>query len=122
MTGGMHGPYDVNGCGDPEVASARASEMVAAVTTAADAGGGFWQAKAAQCLAAYLRAAALAGADMRQVARWAGGRDPQQPEQILTGAGDQQWASRLSELGNRHARRTAASVRTVMSAAVARVC
>jgi hypothetical protein len=121
MSGGMHGPYDVPGCGDPEVASARASEMVAAVTTGADTGGCFLWAMASQCLAAYLRAAALAETDMRQVGRWAGGRDPQQPEHILTGAGDQQRASLLSELGNRRARRTAASVRMVMSAAVARV-
>jgi hypothetical protein len=115
MTGLANGSPGTHGCEDPGVAAARAGEMVAAVT--ASPGADFWQAMASPCLAAYLRAAALAGGDMHQVALWVAGQEPDQPEQILASAGGLQQAARLSELRHRHM--TAQSVRLVMCTAVA---
>ena len=77
----------------------------------------FWSSKASDYLRAYFHAAALAGADMRTVARWVGGADPDEPEDILSLAGAGQWAMTLAELRS-EAQKTASTVRMVMSRAL----
>ncbi len=43
----------------------------------------FWAAKASEYLRGYFHAAALAGLDLRQVARWVSGIRPEEAEDIL---------------------------------------
>ena len=80
--------------------------------------GTFWSAKASDYLRGYFHAAALAGYDLRAVAAWVSGADPHVPEQILAAAGAHQWALTLAELRS-EAHKTAATVRMVMSRALA---
>ena len=65
-------------------------------------------------LRGYFCAAALTGQDLRAVAAWVSGADPDVPEQILAAAGAHQWALTLAELRS-EAHKTAATVRMVMS-------
>jgi hypothetical protein len=60
--------------------------------------GSFWSAKASDYLRGYFHAAALAGYDLRAVAAWVSGADPDVPEQVLTYYGARQWALTLAEL------------------------
>ena len=69
-------------------------------------------------LRGYFHAAALAGYDLRTVAAWVSGADPDVPERILAAAGAHQWAVTLSELRS-EAQKTTATVRMVMSRALA---
>ena len=80
--------------------------------------GTFWSAKASDYLRGYLHAAALARYDLRAVAAWVSGADPDAPERILAAAGAHQWALTLAELRS-EAHKTAATVRMVMSRALA---
>ena len=80
--------------------------------------GTFWSAKASDYLRGYFHAAALARYDLRTVAAWVSGADPDVPERILLAAGARQWAQTLAELRS-EAHKTAATVRMVMSRALA---
>ena len=80
--------------------------------------GTFWSAKASDYLRGYFHAAALARYDLRAVAAWVAGADPDVPERILLAAGARQWAHTLAELRS-EAHKTAATVRMVMSRALA---
>jgi len=107
----------VAGCQDQAVAIRRADSFAMAVSQKGVEDGTFWSAKASDYLRAYFHAAAIAGADMRLVARWVLGADPEDPERILAAAGAHQWAATLAELRG-EAQRTASTVRMVMSRAV----
>ena len=78
----------------------------------------FWSAKASDYLRGYFHAAALADYDLRAVAAWVSGADPDVPERILAAAGAHQWAVTLAELRS-EAQKTTATVRMVMSRALA---
>ena len=68
-------------------------------------------------MAGTLLSTSLAGLDMRAVAGWVLGHDPDTPEQILAAAGADQWAMTLAELRG-EAQKTASTVRMVMSRAL----
>ena len=53
--------------------------------------GTFWSAKASDYLRGYFHAAALARYDLRTVAAWLTGANPDVPERILFTAGARQW-------------------------------
>ena len=107
----------VDGCDDPAVAIRRADAFAHSVSQKGVEDATFWSSKASDYLRAYFHAAALAGADMRTVARWVGGADPDEPEDILSLAGAGQWAMTLAELRS-EAQKTASTVRMVMSRAL----
>ncbi len=107
----------IDGCTGPAVAIRRADAFAHAVSQKGVEDGTFWSAKASDFLRAYFHAAALAGADMRVVARWVAGASPSEPEGILAAAGATQWAMTLAELRS-EAQKTAATVRMVMSRAL----
>ena len=104
----------VQGCEDPATAIRRADAFAFAVSQKGVEDGTFWSAKASDYLRGYFHAAALARCDLRAVAAWVSGADPQVPEQILAAAGARQWALTLAELRS-EAHKTAATVRMVMS-------
>jgi type IV secretion system protein VirD4 len=108
----------VDGCEDPAVAIRRADAFAFAVSQKGVEDGTFWSAKASDYLRAYFHAAALARYDLRAVAAWVSGADPDVPERILLAAGARQWAQTLAELRS-EAHKTAATVRMVMSRALA---
>jgi len=108
----------VDGCEDPATAIRRADAFAFAVSQKGVEDGTFWSAKASDYLRGYFHAAALAGYDLRAVAAWVSGADPDLPEQILTEAGARQWAVTLAELRS-EAHKTTATVRMVMSRALA---
>jgi type IV secretion system protein VirD4 len=107
----------VDGCQDPATAIRRADSFAFAVSQKGVEDGTFWSAKASDYLRGYFHAAALAGYDLRAVAAWVSGADPDTPEQILADAGARQWALTLAELRS-EAHKTAATVRMVMSRAL----
>ena len=107
----------IDGCEDQATAIRRADAFAHAVSQKGVEDGTFWSAKASDYLRAYFHAAALAGADMRTVAAWVLGADPDTPEEILAAAGAHQWAMTLAELRG-EAQKTAATVRMVMSRAL----
>ena len=108
----------VEGCQDPATAIRRADAFAFAVSQEGVEDGTFWSAKASDYLRGYFCAAALAQYDLRAVAAWVSGADPHVPERILAAAGMHQWALTLSELRG-EAHKTAATVRMVMSRALA---
>jgi type IV secretion system protein VirD4 len=108
----------VEGCQDPATAIRRADAFAFAVSQKGVEDGTFWSAKASDYLRGYFHAAALARYDMRAVAAWVSGADPDVPEQILIAAGARQWAHTLAELRS-EAHKTAATVRMVMSRVLA---
>ena len=108
----------VDGCEDPATAIRRADAFAFAVSQKGVEDGTFWSAKASDYLRGYFHAAALAGYDLRAVAAWVSGADPDVPERILAAAGAHQWALTLAEL-RCEAHKTAATVRMVMSRALA---
>jgi type IV secretion system protein VirD4 len=108
----------VEGCQDPATAIRRADAFAFAVSQEGVEDGTFWSAKASDYLRGYFCAAALAEFDLRAVAAWVSGADPHVPERILAAAGMHQWALTLSELRS-EAHKTAATVRMVMSRALA---
>jgi type IV secretion system protein VirD4 len=107
----------VDGCEHPATAIRRADAFAFAVAKDGVEDSTFWSAKASDYLRGYFCAAALAGYDMRAVAAWVSGADPDVPERILAAAGARQWALTLSELRS-EAHKTAATVRMVMSRAI----
>ncbi len=88
----------VEGCQDPATAIRRADAFAFAVSHKGVEDGSFWSAKASDYLRGYFHAAALAQYDLRAVAAWVSGADPEIPERILTAAGAHQWAHTLAEL------------------------
>jgi hypothetical protein len=108
----------VDGCDDPATAIRRADAFAFAVSQNGVEDGSFWSAKASDYLRGYFHAAALASYDLRAVAAWVSGADPDVPERILLAAGARQWALTLAELRS-EAHKTAATVRMVMSRALA---
>ena len=108
----------VDGCQDPATAIRRADAFAFAVSQKGVEDGSFWSAKASDYLRGYFHAAALAGFDLRAVVAWVSGADPDTPEQILAAVGARQWALTLAELRS-EAHKTAATVRMVMSRALA---
>src|SRR6266851_4595104 len=108
----------VDGCQDPATAIRRADAFAFAVSQKGVEDGTFWSAKASDYLRGYFCAAALTGQDLRAVAAWVSGADQDIPEQILAAAGACQWALTLAELRS-EAHKTAATVRMVMSRALA---
>jgi type IV secretion system protein VirD4 len=107
----------VDGCQDPATAIRRADAFAFAVSQKGVEDGSFWSAKASDYLRGYFHAAGLAGFDLRAVAAWVSGADPDTPEQILAAVGARQWALTLAELRS-EAHKTAATVRMVMSRAL----
>ena len=107
----------VDGCEDPATAIRRADAFAFAVSQKGVEDGTFWSAKASDYLRGYFHAAALAGYDLRAVAAWVSGADPDVPERILAAAGAHQWARTLAELRS-EAQKTTATVRMVMSRAL----
>jgi type IV secretion system protein VirD4 len=107
----------VEGCEDPATAIRRADAFAFAVAQKGVEDGTFWSAKASDYLRGYFHAAALARYDLRAVAAWVSGADPDVPERILVAAGARQWALTLGELRG-EAHKTAATVRMVMSRAL----
>ena len=108
----------IDGCEDPATAIRRADAFAFAVSQKGVEDGSFWSAKASDYLRGYFHAAALADYDLRTVAAWVSGADPDVPERILAAAGAHQWAVTLSELRS-EAHKTTATVRMVMSRALA---
>jgi type IV secretory pathway TraG/TraD family ATPase VirD4 len=108
----------VAGCQDPATAIRRADAFAFAVSQEGVEDGSFWSAKASDYLRGFFCAAALAQYDLRAVAAWVSGAEPHVPERILAAAGMHQWALTLSELRS-EAHKTAATVRMVMSRALA---
>jgi type IV secretion system protein VirD4 len=100
----------VDGCEDPATAIRRADAFAFAVSAKAVEDATFWSAKASDYLRGYFHAAALARYDLRTVAAWVTGADPDVPERILMAAGARQWALTLAELRS-EAHKTAATVR-----------
>ena len=82
----------VDGCQDPATAIRRADAFAFAVSAKAVEDATFWSAKASDYLRGYFHAAALARYDLRTVAAWVSGADPDVPERILLAAGARQWA------------------------------
>src|SRR6202167_4943224 len=107
----------VDGCEDPATAIRRADAFAFAVSQKGVEDGTFWSAKASDYLRGYFHAAALARYDLRAVAAWVSGADPDVAERILAAAGARQWALTLAELRS-EAHKTAATVRMVMSRAL----
>ena len=83
----------VDGCEDPATAIRRADAFAFAVSQKGVEDGTFWSAKASDYLRAYFHAAALARYDLRAVADWVSGANPDVPERILLAAGARQWAA-----------------------------
>ncbi len=108
----------VRGCEDQAVAIRRADAFARAVSQKGVEDGSFWSAKASDYMRAYFHAAALVGGDMRLVARWVGGAEPEDPESILRASGAEQWAVQLAELRG-EAQKTAGTIRMTMSRATA---
>ena len=108
----------VAGCEDPATAIRRADAFAFAVSQKGVEDATFWSAKASDYLRGYFCAAALARYDLRSVAAWVAGAEPDVPERILLAAGARQWARTLAELRS-EAHKTAATVRMVMSRALA---
>ncbi len=107
----------VEGCEDPATAIRRADAFAFSVSQKGVEDGSFWSSKASDYLRGYFHAAALAGYDLRAVAAWVSGADPDGAEEILVTAGANEWAITLSELGS-EAQKTTATVRMVMSRAL----
>ena len=96
----------VDGCEDPATAIRRADAFAVSQKGVED--GTFWSAKASDYLRGYFHAAALARYDLRAVAAWVAGADPDVPERILLAAGARQWAHTLAELRSAVSRELAA--------------
>ncbi|HUZ81483.1 MAG TPA: TraM recognition domain-containing protein [Gaiellaceae bacterium] len=106
----------VAGCEETRVAERRASALIAANGEASDARAGvFFRQSAVAVLGAYLHAAALSGATMADVVRWAARPSDNAPRRILTRAGDEtiDWAARLHEHTSGAPETTSGVTRTV---------
>jgi type IV secretion system protein VirD4 len=110
----------LDGCADPAVAIRRADAFTGAVNQGGVEDSSFWASKASDYLRAYFHAAALAGFDLRHVARWVSGVSPGEAEAILMrhrGAA-RHLADQLAEMRG-EANKTISTVRMTMSRALA---
>jgi type IV secretory pathway TraG/TraD family ATPase VirD4 len=110
----------LDGCADPAVAIRRADAFTGAVNQGGVEDSSFWASKASDYLRAYFHAAALAGFDLRHVARWVSGASPGEAEAILMrhrGAA-RHLAAQLAEMRG-EANKTISTVRMTMSRALA---
>jgi len=110
----------LDGCTDPAVAIRRADAFTGAVSQGGVEDSSFWASKASDYLRAYFHAAALAGLDLRRVARWVSGSLPGEAEDILisTPGAASQLAEQLAEMRG-EANKTISTVRMTMSRALA---
>ena len=106
----------LDGCQDPAVAIRRADAFANAVSQKGVEDATFWAAKASDYLRGYFHAAALAGLDLRHVARWVSGSRPEEAEDILyTTPGSAPYlAEQLAEMRG-EANKTISTVRMTMS-------
>ena len=123
LVGGVPSTFRWNpleGCQDPAVAIRRADAFAHSVSQKGVEDSTFWAAKASDYLRAYFHAAAIAGLDLRHVARWVSGTRQDEPEDILaTAAGAaQHMAAQLAEMRG-EANKTISTVRMTMSRALA---
>jgi type IV secretory pathway TraG/TraD family ATPase VirD4 len=110
----------LDGCEDPAVAIRRADAFANSVSQHGVEDASFWSAKASDYLRAYFHAAALAGLDLRHVARWVSSERDQEAEDILytTAGAATHFAAQLAEMRG-EANRTISTVRMTMSRALA---
>ncbi len=110
----------LEGCQDPAVAIRRADAFAHSVSQKGVEDSTFWAAKASDYLRAYFHAAAIAGCDLRHVARWVSGTRQDEPEDILATApgAAQHMAAQLAEMRG-EANKTISTVRMTMSRALA---
>jgi len=123
LVGGVPSTFRWNpleGCQEPAVAIRRADAFAHSVSQKGVEDSTFWAAKASDYLRAYFHAAAIAGLDLRHVARWVSGTRQDEPEDILaTAAGAaQHMAAQLAEMRG-EANKTISTVRMTMSRALA---
>jgi type IV secretion system protein VirD4 len=106
----------LDGCQDPAVAIRRADAFAYAVSQKGVEDGSFWAAKASDYLRGYFHAAALAGLDLRTVARWVSGARPGEAEDILRSSPDsgRYLAEQLAEMRG-EANKTISTIRMTMS-------
>jgi len=121
--GGVESTFRWNpleGCEEPAVAIRRADAFSSAVSQKGVEDSSFWAAKASDYLRAYFHAAALAGLDMRHVARWVSGVAADEAEDILvtTPGAARHLADQLAEMRG-EANKTITTVRMTMSRALA---
>jgi type IV secretory pathway TraG/TraD family ATPase VirD4 len=110
----------LEGCQDPATAIRRADAFAHSVSQKGVEDATFWASKASDYLRAYFYAGAVAGLDLRHIARWVTGASSAEAEDILNampGTG-QQWAAQLAELRG-EANKTAQTIRMTMSRALA---
>ena len=110
----------LDGCEDPAVAIRRADAFASSVSQKGVEDASFWAGKASDYLRAYFHAAAIAGLDLRHVARWVSGIRAEEPEAILLSApgAAQHLADQLSEMHG-EANKTISTVRMTMSRSLA---
>ena len=108
------------GCQDPAVAIRRADAFANSVSQKGVEDASFWAAKASDYLRGYFHAAALAGLDLRTVARWVSGTRPEEAEEILssTPGAAHYLAEQLAEMRG-EANKTISTVRMTMSRSLA---
>jgi type IV secretion system protein VirD4 len=110
----------LEGCQDPAVAIRRADAFANSVSQKGVEDASFWAAKASDYLRGYFHAAALAGLDLRHVARWVSGTRPEEAEDILSASSGvaRYLAEQLAEMRG-EANKTISTVRMTMSRSLA---
>jgi type IV secretion system protein VirD4 len=110
----------LEGCQDPAVAIRRADAFANSVSQKGVEDASFWAAKASDYLRGYFHAAALAGLDLRHVARWVSGTRPEEAEDILNASSGaaRYLAEQLAEMRG-EANKTISTVRMTMSRSLA---
>jgi len=110
----------LEGCQDPAVAIRRADAFANSVSQKGVEDASFWAAKASDYLRGYFHAAALAGLDLRHVARWVSGTRPEEAEDILNASSGAATylAEQLTEMRG-EANKTISTVRMTMSRSLA---
>ncbi len=110
----------LDGCADPATAIRRADAFTGAVGQGGVEDASFWASKASDYLRGYFHAAALAGFDLRHVARWVSGASPGEAESILMNhrGAARYLADQLAEMRG-EANKTISTVRMTMSRALA---
>ena len=110
----------LDGCQDPAVAIRRADAFANSVSQKGVEDASFWAAKASDYLRGYFHAAALAGLDLRHVARWVSGTRPGEAEDILAASSGaaQYLGEQLAEMRG-EANKTISTVRMTMSRSLA---
>ena len=105
------------GCEDETVAIRRADAFANAVSQKGVEDGGFWAAKASDCLRAFFHAAAIGGRSLADVWQWCLTGDITQATLILRQHGHHEWADQVEELAG-EAAKTAATIRMTCTRAL----